>query len=446
FAGTETLREQRNWVANATILDGNQGGSVVTAIQVGYKAASISGFTIRNGNATNGGGIYCSYASPVISNNTIKSNKATSYGGGIYCIYSLPIISNNTIVGNRASSGGAGIYCSYSSPAILNNTIAANDFREVIYCYYSSPSIFNNIVAFNYTGIYNLNGSPTLRNNCVYNPGSLSYNYNGLSPGIGDIQVDPIFVNRGAGDYHIRYDSPCIDAGDDSVVQPDWLDIDGQLRKNRTVDMGSDEYYSPGVQVTVSGARLLPNGQMVEIHDVVVTGAFDGFFYVESQDRSAGIQVRQAYHGLAVGDKVTLLGTLATDADSGERYIIALYVLKGGTGNIKPLGMVNRALGGGDWMWNPSNGAGQRGVTGGVGLNNIGLLVRTSGCVTDAGTDWFVINDGSGVDVKCVVPTGVGVPAVGSYVALTAISSCEKVGDEIHRLLRIRSGDDIVIR
>jgi len=56
-----------------------------------------------------------------------------------------------------------------------------------------------------------------------------------------------------------------------------------------------------------------------------------------------------------------------------------------------PLGLNNRALGGSELnSYTP-------GVTGGVGLNNIGLLVRTWGAVTyiDTGQRFFYIDDGS---------------------------------------------------
>ncbi|MCL6628241.1 MAG: hypothetical protein K6U00_01400 [Armatimonadetes bacterium] len=41
FSGVETSREQRNWVANVTVLDGNQVGSVVTASNLGTTTARI---------------------------------------------------------------------------------------------------------------------------------------------------------------------------------------------------------------------------------------------------------------------------------------------------------------------------------------------------------------------------------------------------------------------
>ena len=52
--------------------------------------------------------------------------------------------------------------------------------------------------------------------------------------------------------------------------------------------------------------------------------------------------------------------------------------------------------------------------------------------------------DSSNVSVKVVVPSGVDVPTVNSYVAVTGISSCEKIGDVLHRLLRVRGTEDIV--
>ncbi len=62
---------------NETTLDGNQAGSVV-ASSGATAATRMDGFTIRNGKADSGGGIYCDYnSSPTIVNNTITGNTAT---------------------------------------------------------------------------------------------------------------------------------------------------------------------------------------------------------------------------------------------------------------------------------------------------------------------------------------------------------------------------------
>jgi len=101
-------------------------------------------------------------------------------------------------------------------------------------------------------------------------------------------------------------------------------------------------------------------------------------------------------------------------------------------------------LGGGVHGARPS---GQYGFTDASGLNNIGLLVRTSGKITEFDTaspkTWFTIDDGSGAKVKCVVPDSVTIDPGWQWVGVTGISSCETVGEEIHRLLRVRGQSDI---
>ena len=58
FAGGETSLSQRNWTTHVTILDGNQAGSVVTSPAGAMASTRIDGFTIRNGQAPNGAGLY----------------------------------------------------------------------------------------------------------------------------------------------------------------------------------------------------------------------------------------------------------------------------------------------------------------------------------------------------------------------------------------------------
>jgi predicted outer membrane repeat protein len=127
---------------------------VVTAVAVGHGVSTIEGFTIRNGNADFGGGVYCSNASPTIANNTITDNSASSAGGGICCSCACPTIANNTIMGNAASSlGGGGIYCDSSSPLISSNAITGNSASYGgggIYCVGdASPMIVSNTIAGN---------------------------------------------------------------------------------------------------------------------------------------------------------------------------------------------------------------------------------------------------------------------------------------------------------
>ncbi|OGO12498.1 MAG: hypothetical protein A2Y53_01815 [Chloroflexi bacterium RBG_16_47_49] len=119
-----------------TIIDGNASGSVVTLHGGENQNAVLDGFTIRNGYAPNGGGIYCyNGVSPTIINNIITQNTATSEGGGIAARNaSFPTIRNNIISENTAFSGdawygsGGGIHIISASnvPIIDKNIIKAN--------------------------------------------------------------------------------------------------------------------------------------------------------------------------------------------------------------------------------------------------------------------------------------------------------------------------------
>jgi len=119
-------------VVAATIIDGDQDGSVVTFDSAETNASVLSGFTIRNGRALYGGGIYCYAASPTITHNTITDNRArfTTEGGqgaGIYCEESAsPVIASNTITENIADLWGGGICLRHSSGTVTGNAIFGN--------------------------------------------------------------------------------------------------------------------------------------------------------------------------------------------------------------------------------------------------------------------------------------------------------------------------------
>ncbi len=107
FNGTETSRNQRDWVANQTILSGDlldddlPGGinmldntaHVVTAKFVNNTAV-IDGFTIESGYPLGNDLIYLD---------------GYAYAGGIYIVQGTPKLQNLTIRNNIAMYGGAGI-------------------------------------------------------------------------------------------------------------------------------------------------------------------------------------------------------------------------------------------------------------------------------------------------------------------------------------------------
>jgi len=109
--------------------------------------------------------------------------------------------------------------------------------------------------------------------------------------------------------------------------------------------------------------------------------------------------------------------------------------------------MPNRSVGGGDFFYSATPlKKGQKGIAQASGLNNIGLLICTSGRVTSTGTDFFYIDDGSIAPVKVVVGPDVTIPGQNSFVTVTGASSCFRVGDDLYRLVRPASQSDIVPR
>ncbi|MFC1889669.1 MopE-related protein [Thermodesulfobacteriota bacterium] len=164
--------------ADATVIDGNQAGSVVSFVNGETQSAILEDFTITNGTGTNdkGGGIYCeNYSSPTIKNCIISNNSAAYQGGGINCYNrSSATITNCKIFGNNAGKGG-GICCNWSSPTIVRCTISGNnddDSGGGIYCEgaESSPMITNCIISGNSTALYgggicsSFGSSPTITN------------------------------------------------------------------------------------------------------------------------------------------------------------------------------------------------------------------------------------------------------------------------------------------
>jgi parallel beta-helix repeat protein/YD repeat-containing protein len=108
----------------------------------------VDGFTIINGNAPLGGGIFCIDSSPTITNCIIgiteSGNTATYNGGGICCVHASPTIINCTIKGNDAGEHGGGICCEVGSNLTITNcTVESNTAFDGagIYCLNSCPMI-----------------------------------------------------------------------------------------------------------------------------------------------------------------------------------------------------------------------------------------------------------------------------------------------------------------
>jgi parallel beta-helix repeat protein len=199
-----------------TIIDGQSAASVIRLVGCDG-ATTLDGFTITNGRAANGGGILCQYTSAAITNSIIRGNEAADLGGGIHLSDSRPVIAGCLIEDNSAVKGG-GICCESSDATIIGNTLSLNSASEGggIHCdASSSPTIENTICWFNSAGrgpeIYAPTGSSPVVSYC---------DILGGWDGEGNIDRNPLFAAGPTG-HNVCSESPCIDAGDPAMVDPD---------------------------------------------------------------------------------------------------------------------------------------------------------------------------------------------------------------------------------
>lgn len=204
---------------------------------------------------------------------------------------------------------------------------------------------------------------------------------------------------------------------------------------------------------SLASAKTEPEGTRVAIDNVVVTATkaqLGDRAYVQSEDRTCGIQLFLGNDdwALQVGDRVTVEGRLAVK--DGETVLENCLITKTGSAPTpKPLGITVANLGGGDFAFDPGPPArGQQGVAGGVGLNNVGLLVRCCGKVAAAGAGYFVLNDGSlpaGSGVTVLLPTGVSAPEPGRMAAVTGVCGTMLRAGQPEAVLLVRTASDVTL-
>ncbi len=277
---------------SSTVIDGSYSGSVIVFDSFINTAAQLSGFTIThgsgsmtcNGSVAEGGGIYCTQASPRLSdliiteNQIITNDTLVSRGGGLACNMASPALMNISLFNNSHS----GVYLSnYSSASFTNVEITDNDQEGLVCSFYSDPELNKVLIANNgSTGIKCVNdSSPTiinvtiadhsgygisvnnssatiinsiLWNNSptqvfVYAQGNAVMAFSDIQGGTGgittmsgnyemleaNIDVNPVFTDTGSGDYSLQISSGCIDMG------TNFFELDGDT----LIDLSDEEYF-----------------------------------------------------------------------------------------------------------------------------------------------------------------------------------------------------------
>jgi uncharacterized repeat protein (TIGR01451 family) len=289
FTGDEIALEERDWVANPTVLSGDVGGDDLTDARGVVTATShisgsnayhvlwldgetnepitgttvIDGATITAGQADGrgldqrGGGLYCAGSgddaecSPTLMHLSFSGNSAV-VGGAVYNNgengLSNPTLVNVSFSGNSAFTGGAmyndGFSHGTSSPTVVNVTFSGNAAEGGSggamyndgYGGVSNPTLTNVILWGNRADgegdqMVNAQANPAIGYSLVEGgwDGPGIYNQYGIvTDEGGNIDADPQFVDPEGGNLRPRESSPVIDAGNNDAVPPGvTTDLDG---------------------------------------------------------------------------------------------------------------------------------------------------------------------------------------------------------------------------
>ena len=195
-----------------------QSGGGVSAT-VCYDSEIIGNTATMNSGGANSGKLYncvianneCSLSSEgygggarggELENCLVYGNRAINGGGGGV---SLAVCRNCTIYGNSCKNGEAGTHA-----WLVNNLPGGTNFNCIVYGNFS-----------------------TTRESLDVDPRMASFNC---------YTNDPQFIRAEAGDFRLRYNSPCINAGNNAYVT-NTVDFAGNARiDNNTVDIGAYEY------------------------------------------------------------------------------------------------------------------------------------------------------------------------------------------------------------
>ncbi len=232
--------------------DGNEADSGGGIYNTDSLDTLVRGCRIQNNTATQGAGILQlgSTGGPSLYERCeIKGNIALDGGGGLDCTSCGSTIVSSLFADNFAELNGGAVRSSGSPPVrLINCTVVegtANSGDAIWTQSNAAASVFENSVLW-FNGMDPIVGPVDIRFS----------NVEGGAPGIGNIAIDPGFVDPVAGDFCLAAGSPCIDAADNSAVPADQdLDLNGGPRfvddpattdtgvgARPIVDMGSDEF------------------------------------------------------------------------------------------------------------------------------------------------------------------------------------------------------------
>jgi len=372
FVATETIRSQRDWQANVTVLSGdidgndttNADGVVTDADNISGNNANhvlylgeasnepitstttIDGFTITAGqaNGASGGGLYCdggysnvTVCSPALTNITFSGNSA-EYSGGAMFNYayhqgkSSPTLTNVIFSGNSARGGGAmyndGHFAGESSPTLINVIFRDNSARGATGAQYShGGAMYNN----GYQGT----SRPTLVNvafsgNSAEDDGGAMYS-GGTHGRANPTLTNVTFSGNSAGDDGgAMYNS--------SYPTPDNLNLSNVILWGNTAGDNGDQMFNFYVSISIGYSDvqggLLGSGMYYSNSTLTDLGG-----NIDSNPRFVGaafgnLRLFDSSPCIDAGDNSAVPSGVTTDLDGNPRFVE--FTPHGGTGNGTP--------------------------------------------------------------------------------------------------------------
>ncbi|HEY3269071.1 MAG TPA: choice-of-anchor Q domain-containing protein [Armatimonadota bacterium] len=295
YSGRETARAQRNWRSNVTTIAPTDGGACLT-VREGERVSVFDGFqlntpaqaehryspvaTCANGsptlrNLTVYGPMSASAGAPLVEDCTvIASTFAVSGSAGcllearrtVFQLGSFGIFVDggrlNMLDCVMKGVTGAAVDALNAECNLVNNTIVGCGQGLIISG--GVVRLANNLITGNRAGVIwtdsgGSNASVLLSHNDIVGNG---VDYDGLPDATGrdgNIRANPLLAGLEYGDFHLQPNSPCVGAGDSSVVTAGETDAEGQPRVQReAVDIGALES---------DGSRRVPQYRVVRVRN-----------------------------------------------------------------------------------------------------------------------------------------------------------------------------------
>ena len=286
---------QRDFESHPSILDGNQKQRVIGFIDNSAPGSVlIDGFTIQNGKAFNGGGLFLT-CNAQIKNCKFCFNQARSNGGGVYCEGDIQqcqfikcIFSNN-----KAQKNGGGIATAGAGLTLLSCLINNNTAKTGGGCYAEGKTkLFNCTITKNeaqddFGGIYYPQStSQNLIKNCIIWGNDSQGEYDQIGPMNtysycaieGDMSASGLNFNADSDNdgtspkFYIRFQNPNVVAGDMGEggnwrLQPNSLCIDRVASTPLMIDTDLD-----------GNPRLRHNGYDLGAYETNTAASFTDYY------------------------------------------------------------------------------------------------------------------------------------------------------------------------